>query len=149
MEGFLPGAENMKKIKGILFDLEGALLAQDPGLTGPWRVAPGGLKVIRRLYDRGYRLGIVSRRSGEEVLGWLREEGLLQYFEAVQSFGAEGCQRACGQMGLELSECVQVTGDSDGEAGLGACILVTDQSENGGNCAVCRLADLPDLPIFQ
>ena len=139
----------MKKIKGILFDLEGALLAHDLGHAGPWRAAPGGLKVIRRLYDRGYRLGIVSRRSGEDVLDWLREEGLLQYFEAVESFSAEGCRKACGQMGLEPSECVRVAGDADGEAGLRACILVTDQPENGADCAVSRLADLPDLPIFQ
>ena len=139
----------MKKIKGILFDLEGALLTQDPGPAGPWRVAPGGLKVIRRLYDQGYRLGIVSQQSGEEVLNWLREEGLLQYFEAVRPLSAEGCRTACGQMGLEPSECVWVTRDPAGEAGLGACILVTDQPKNGADHIVSRLADLPDFPIFQ
>ena len=140
----------MKKIKGILFDLEGVLLADDAESAGPWRVAPGGLRVIRRLYDRGYRLGIVSQQSGEEdVLDWLREEGLLQYFEAVQPLSVEGCRTACEQMGLELSECVRVTGAPAGEPGLGACILVTDQPENGADHIASRLADLPDLPIFQ
>ena len=47
-------------------------------------VVPGGLKVIRGLYERGFRLGIISNLIGEnEIPDWLREDGLAQYFDAV------------------------------------------------------------------
>lgn len=130
----------MGKIKGILFDLEGALLS--PGSSQSWRAAPGAWRTVRKLYDRGYRLGILTGRSVEEVLERLRREGLIQYFEAVCPFGAEGGLAACEQMGLEPSACAWVTGDPEREIDVGLRVLAADRGP-------CRLADIPELPALR
>ena len=53
-------------------------------VKGLRHVVPGGLQVIRGLYERGFRLGIISNLIGEnEIPDWLREDGLAQYFDAA------------------------------------------------------------------
>ena len=101
-------------------------------------VVPGGLKVIRALYERGYRLGIISNLIGEtEVPDWLEEDGLDPYFDAVvlssvcglRKPGAEIYRVACRAIGAAPEDCVSVADnvkrDIPGakEAGIGANIL--------------------------
>lgn len=128
----------MEKIRGVLFDLEGALLLSEQ----PRRAAPGAWRAVRQLYDRGYRLGILTGRSVEEVLEWLRREGLIQYFEAVCPRGPEGRSAACEQLGLEPAVCAWVTGEAEREMGIR--VLAADR-EDGADPAVRRLADLPSI----
>lgn len=145
-------------IRGIFFDLEGALLVhnQGSGEALSWRIAPGGLKIIRRLYEQGRRLGIFSHQAGEEeILNWLREEGLLQYFEAVLAEpDVRAYQAGCAAVGLEPEECAVVIGgageDTARAAGMGAVILLADSTEEiAGETVAAHLADIPDLSILQ
>lgn len=86
-------------------------------VKGLRHVVEGGLQVIRGLYERGYRLGIISNLIGEnEVPDWLEEDGLDRYFDAVVLSSVCGMRKPCfeiyqlaaREMGVELSECVSV-----------------------------------------
>ena len=105
---------------------------------GKRRVVDGGLQVIRGLYERGYRLGIISNLIGEdEIPGWLREDGLTQYFDAVvlssvchiRKPDPEIYRLGCEELGLEPEECVSVADNLGRDitgakmAGIGANIL--------------------------
>ncbi len=86
-------------------------------VKGKRRVVEGGLQVIRGLYGRGYRLGIISNLIGEnEIPDWLREDGLAQYFDAVilssvchiRKPDPEIYRMGCAELGLPPDECVSV-----------------------------------------
>lgn len=128
---------------------------------GRRKAVPGGLRTIRTLYDRGYRLGIVSNSVGErEILGWLEESGVKQYFEAaavspvchVRKPDPAIYRLACGEMGLEPGECASVSGgDFEGEtaAGIGVRILLAGTvGENRPDYIVDRFPDILELPVL-
>lgn len=142
-------------------------------IKGRRHVVPGGLQVIRGLYERGYRLGIISNLIGEhEIPDWLREDGLAQYFDAVvlssvchiRKPAPEIYRIACEEMGLEPGECVSVADNLDRDitgaktAGIGANILFispeklakkTITDENRPDYIVHQFPEILDLPILQ
>lgn len=80
-------------------------------------VVDGGVEVIKGLYERGYRLGIISNLIGEnEVPDWLEEDGLDQYFDSVILSSVCHMRKPCGEiyqlcaqeMGVDLADCVSV-----------------------------------------
>ena len=80
-------------------------------------VVDGGREVLRTLYERGYKLGIVSNLIGEhEVPDWLEEDRLDGYFDSVvlssvchlRKPGAEIYHIAARELGVDLSECASV-----------------------------------------
>lgn len=136
-------------------------------------VVPGGLRVIRALYERGYRLGIISNLIGEEEIpNWLREDGLAQYFDAVILSSVCHIRKpdprmyamGCEELGLEPEECVSVADNLNRDitgakaAGMGANILFispeklakkTITDENRPDYIVHRFPEILDLPILQ
>ena len=142
-------------------------------VKGLRHVVPGGLKVIRGLYDRGYRLGIISNLIGEhEIPDWLREDGLAQYFDAVvlssvchiRKPDPRIYQMGCEELGLTPEECVSVADNLGRDitgakaAGIGANILFitpeklakkTITDENRPDYIVHRFPEILDLPILQ
>ena len=136
-------------------------------------VVEGGLQVIRGLYERGYRLGIISNLIGEdEIPNWLREDGLAQYFDAVVLSSVCHIRKpdpaiyrmGCEQLGLGPGECVSVADNLGRDitgakaAGIGANILFispeklakkTITDENRPDYIVHRFIDILDLPILQ
>ena len=142
-------------------------------VKGLRHVVPGGLKVIRGLYDRGYRLGIISNLIGEhEIPDWLREDGLAQYFDAVvlssvchiRKPDPKIYQMGCEELGLTPEECVSVADNLGRDitgakaAGIGANILFispeklakkTITDENRPDYIVHQFADILDLPILS
>ena len=141
-------------------------------VKGLRHVVPGGLKVIRGLYDRGYRLGIISNLIGErEIPDWLREDGLAQYFDAVvlssvchiRKPDPRIYQMGCKELGLTPEECVRVADNLGRDitgakaAGIGANILFispeklakkTITDENRPDYIVHQFTDILDLPIL-
>ena len=129
--------------------------------------------MIRGLYERGYRLGIISNLIGEdEIPDWLREDGLTQYFGAVvlssvchiRKPDPEIYRLGCEELGLEPEECVSVADNLGRDitgakmAGIGANILFispeklakkTITDENRPNHIVHQFKDILDLPILQ
>lgn len=80
-------------------------------------VVDGGTEVIKGLYKRGYKLGIISNLIGEnEVPDWLEEDGLDRYFDSVVLSSACGLRKPCSEiyqlaareLGVELADCVSV-----------------------------------------
>lgn len=137
------------------------LTAQFRRTRGRRKTVPGGLRVVRTLYDRGYRLGIVSNSVGErEIPGWLEENGLKQYFEAVAVSSV--ChirkpdpaifQLICGELGLEPEECASVSaGNFEGEAtaGIGVTILPGGTAgRNRPDYVVDRFPEILELPVL-
>ena len=142
-------------------------------VKGLRHVVPGGLQVIRRLYERGYRLGIISNLIGEkEIPNWLREDGLAQYFDAVVLSSVCHIRKpdpqiyhmGCKELGLEPEECVSVADNLGRDitgakaAGIGANILFitpeklakkTITDENRPDYIVHRFPEILDLPILQ
>ncbi len=142
-------------------------------VKGLRHVVEGGLQVIRGLYERGYRLGIISNLIGEdEIPNWLREDGLAQYFDAVVLSSVCHIRKpdpaiyrmGCEQLGLEPEECVSVADNLGRDitgakaAGIGANILFispeklakkTITDENRPDYIVHRFIDILDLPILQ
>lgn len=142
-------------------------------VKGLRHVVEGGLQVIRGLYERGYRLGIISNLIGEdEIPNWLREDGLAQYFDAVVLSSVCHIRKpdpaiyrmGCEQLGLEPGECVSVADNLGRDitgakaAGIGANILFispeklakkTITDENRPDYIVHRFIDILDLPILQ
>lgn len=142
-------------------------------VKGLRHVVPGGLQVIRSLYERGYRLGIISNLIGEEEIpNWLQEDGLTQYFDAVvlssvchiRKPDPKIYQMGCRELGLEPEECVSVADNLGRDitgakaAGIGANILfispeklakkiITD--ENRPDYIVHHFPDILDLPILR
>ena len=142
-------------------------------VKGLRHVVEGGLQVIRGLYERGYRLGIISNLIGEdEIPNWLREDGLAQYFDAVVLSSVCHIRKpdpaiyrmGCEQLGLGPGECVSVADNLGRDitgakaAGIGANILFispeklakkTITDENRPAYIVHRFIDILDLPILQ
>ena len=142
-------------------------------VKGLRHVVEGGLQVIRGLYERGYRLGIISNLIGEnEIPDWLREDGLAQYFDAVVLSSVCHIRKpdptiyrmGCEQLGLGPGECVSVADNLGRDitgakaAGIGANILFispeklakkTITDENRPDYIVHRFIDILDLPILQ
>lgn len=142
-------------------------------VKGLRHVVPGGLQVIRRLYERGYRLGIISNLIGEEEIpNWLREDGLAQYFDAVVLSSVCHIRKpdpqiyhmGCEELGLEPEECVSVADNLGRDitgakaAGIGANILFitpeklakkTITEENRPDYIVHQFPEILDLPILQ
>jgi len=142
-------------------------------VKGKRRVVAGGLQVIRRLYERGYRLGIISNLIGEnEIPDWLREDGLAQYFEAVvlssvchiRKPDPEIYRMGCEALGLEPEECVSVADNLGRDitgakaVGMGANILFispeklakkTITDENRPDYIVHQFPEILNLPILQ
>lgn len=142
-------------------------------VKGKRRVVAGGLQVIRRLYERGYRLGIISNLIGEnEIPDWLREDGLAQYFEAVvlssvchiRKPDPEIYRMGCEALGLEPEECVSVADNLGRDitgakaVGIGANILFispeklakkTITDENRPDYIVHQFPEILNLPILQ
>lgn len=140
---------------------------------GKRHVVEGGVEVIRGLYSRGYRLGIISNLIGENEIGdWLRADGLDRYFSAVilspvchiRKPDPEMYLIGCREMGLEPSECASVADNLNRDitgakaAGIGANILFispeklakkTITEENRPDYIVHRFVDILDLPILQ
>lgn len=142
-------------------------------VKGLRHVVEGGLQVIRGLYERGYRLGIISNLIGEdEIPNWLREDGLAQYFDAVVLSSVCHIRKpdpaiyrmGCEQLGLEPGQCVSVADNLGRDitgakaAGIGANILFispeklakkTITEENRPDYIVHRFIEILDLPILQ
>ena len=142
-------------------------------VKGLRHVVEGGLQVIRGLYERGYRLGIISNLIGEdEIPNWLREDGLAQYFDAVVLSSVCHIRKpdptiyrmGCEHLGLGPGECVSVADNLGRDitgakaAGIGANILFispeklakkTITDENRPDYIVHRFIDILDLPILQ
>ena len=142
-------------------------------VKGLRHVVPGGLQVIRKLYERGYRLGIISNLIGEEEIpNWLREDGLAQYFDAVVLSSVCHIRKpdpqiyhmGCEELGLEPEECVSVADNLGRDitgakaAGIGANILFitpeklakkTITEENRPDYIVHQFPEILDLPILQ
>ena len=142
-------------------------------VKGLRHVVEGGLQVIRGLYERGYRLGIISNLIGEdEIPDWLREDGLIQYFGAVilssvcriRKPDPEIYRLGCEELGLEPEECVSVADNLGRDitgakaVGIGANVLFispeklakkTITDENRPDFIVHQFKDILDLPILQ
>ncbi len=142
-------------------------------VKGKRRVVAGGLQVIRGLYGRGYRLGIISNLIGEnEIPDWLREDGLAQYFDAVvlssvchiRKPDPEIYRIGCAELGLAPDECVSVADNLGRDitgakaAGIGSNILFispeklakkTITDENRPDYIVHAFSDILGLPILQ
>ena len=136
-------------------------------VKGLRHVVEGGLQVIRGLYERGYRLGIISNLIGEdEIPNWLREDGLAQYFDAVVLSSVCHIRKpdptiyrmGCEQLGLGPGECVSVADNLGRDITGGANILFispeklakkTITDENRPDYIVHRFIDILDLPILQ
>lgn len=136
-------------------------------MEGERRVVPGALRTVRTLYNRGFRLGIVSNLVGErEIPDWLEESGVKQYFEAlalspvcrVRRPDPEIYRPVWEELGLEPRECASISGasgrDIRGEkaAGIGVSILLAQpdfQGTAGADYVVRQLPEVLDLPPLQ
>ena len=101
-------------------------------------VVDGGVEVIRTLFERGYRLGIISNLIGEtEVPDWLEEDGLDKYFSSVVLSSVCHLRKPCAEiyriasqeLDVDLADCVSVADnvkrDLSGaiDAGVGCNII--------------------------
>lgn len=101
-------------------------------------IVDGGVRVVKTLHERGYRLGIVSNLIGEtEVPDWLEESGLGPCFSSVVLSSVCGLRKpdpeiyriALRELGVEAGECVSVADNAKRditgavEAGIGCSIL--------------------------
>lgn len=77
----------------------------------------GGVEVLKGLYERGYKLAIISNLIGEYEIGdWLKEEELDKYFSSVvlssvihiRKPDPEIYRIASRELGLEPGECVSI-----------------------------------------
>ena len=159
--------------KGRLREVCHELTYQYRQAKGLRLVVPGGLQVIRGLYGRGYRLGIISNLIGEnEIPDWLQEDGLTQYFDAVVLSSVCRIRKpdpriyhmGCEELGLAPEECVSVADNLGRDitgakaAGIGANILFispeklakkTITDENRPDYIVHQFPEILDLPILQ
>ena len=130
------------------------------------------MEVIRELYRRGYKLGIISNLIGEEEIpNWLRDDGLDRYFDAVvlssvchiRKPDPRMYQMGCDALGLRPEECVSVADNLNRDitgakaAGIGANVLFispeklkkkTITDANRPDYIVHRFLDILDLPIL-
>ena len=106
-------------------------------------VVDGGAEVVKTLYERGYKLGIISNLIGEnEVPDWLEEDGLDQYFDTVilssvchlRKPDSEIYRVACEAIGAAPEDCVSVADNIKRDipgakiAGIG-CNIIFDSPE--------------------
>ena len=141
-------------------------------VKGLRHVVDGGVEVIRELYRRGYKLGIISSLIGEEEIpNWLRDDGLDRYFDAVvlssvchiRKPDPRMYQMGCDALGLRPEECVSVADNLNRDitgakaAGIGANVLFispeklkkkTITDANRPDYIVHRFLDILDLPIL-
>lgn len=141
-------------------------------VKGLRHVVDGGVEVIRELYRRGYKLGIISNLIGEEEIpNWLRDDGLDRYFDAVvlssvchiRKPDPRMYQMGCDALGLRPEECVSVADNLNRDitgakaAGIGANVLFispeklakkTMTDANRPDYIVHRFLDILDLPIL-
>lgn len=141
-------------------------------VKGLRHVVDGGVEVIRELYRRGYKLGIISNLIGEEEIpNWLRDDGLDRYFDAVvlssvchiRKPDPRMYQMGCDALGLRPEECVSVADNLNRDitgakaAGIGANVLFispeklkkkTITDANRPDYIVHRFLDILDLPIL-
>lgn len=141
-------------------------------VKGLRHVVDGGVEVIRELYRRGYKLGIISNLIGEEEIpNWLRDDGLDRYFDAVvlssvchiRKPDPRMYQMGCDALGLRPEECVSVADNLNRDitgakaAGIGANVLFispeklkkkTITDANRPDYIVHRFPDILDLPIL-
>lgn len=141
-------------------------------VKGLRHVVDGGVEVIRELYRRGYKLGIISNLIGEEEIpNWLRDDGLDRYFDAVvlssvchiRKPDPRMYQMGCEALGLRPEECVSVADNLNRDitgakaAGIGANVLFispeklakkTMTDANRPDYIVHRFLDILDLPIL-
>lgn len=141
-------------------------------VKGLRHVVDGGVEVIRELYRRGYKLGIISNLIGEEEIpNWLRDDGLDRYFDAVvlssvchiRKPDPRMYQMGCEALGLRPEECVSVADNLNRDitgakaAGIGANVLFispeklkkkTITDANRPDYIVHRFLDILDLPIL-
>lgn len=140
---------------------------------GKRHVVEGGVEVIKALYQRGYKLGIISNLIGEnEIYDWLREDGLARYFDSVvlssvchiRKPDPEIYHIACRELGLEPQECASIADNLNRDipggkaAGMGVNILVispekltkkTITEENRPDYIIHRFRDILDLPVLK
>ena len=131
-------------------------------VKGKRRVVEGGLQVIRGLYGRGYRLGIISNLIGEnEIPDWLREDGLAQYFDAVilssvchiRKPDPEIYRMGCAELGLPPDECVSVADNLGRDitgakaVGIGANITIMMACSSARRSWRKRLSPMKTGPI--
>lgn len=158
----LPELE-VDRLRQLCHDLTAALRRME----GARRVVPGALRTVRTLYDRGFRLGIVSNLVGErEIPGWLEESGVKQYFDAaalspvcrIRRPDPEIYRPVWEELGLEPQECASISGasgrDIQGEkaAGIGVSILLAQpgfQGTAGADFVVHRFPEVLDLSPLQ
>ena len=137
------------------------------------RMVEGGLKVIRVLKERGFRLGIISNLIGEEeIFMWLKQDRLEGYFDTVilssvcriRKPDPEMYLMGCRGLRLEPDECASIADNLNRDitgakrAGIGANILFispeklakkTITDENRPDYIIHRFTDALDLPILQ
>ncbi len=130
--------------------------------AGKRLLVPNGKKVIDTLYQRGYRLGIISNLiTSEEVPLWLEESGLGHYFDPVilscvcglRKPGLEIYRLAAQQVGLPEEE-IAFVGDNISRdmvgskaAGYGLNVLFTNPETLSQNPFTEQ--NRPDAVIFR
>lgn len=142
-------------------------------VKGLRHVVDGGVEVIKALFAKGYKLGIISNLIGEdEIPNWLRDDGLEQYFDAVVLSSVCHIRKpdprmykmGCEQLGLRPEECASVADNLNRDitgakaAGIGANILFispeklakkTITEENRPDYIVHHFTQILELPIFK
>lgn len=86
--GFTLGQiEALEKNKTVAIDFDGVIHAYSKGFQGldsAYDVAHvGAHESIKKLYDEGYRLVVLTSRPAHIVRPWLKKNDLSQYFDAV------------------------------------------------------------------
>ena len=136
-------------------------------------IVEGGREVIHTLFERGYKLGIISNLIGEKEIGdWLDTDGLTPYFSSVVLSSVCGLRKpdpemylmGCRELGLAPEECASVADNLDRDitgakaAGIGANVLFispeklakkTITDANRPDYIVHRFIDILDLPLFK
>lgn len=109
-------------------------------------VAEGGLETVKKLYKRGYIMGIISNVITErEIPDWLEADGLTEYFKSVVLSSVFGKRKpdpaiyleAAKRAEVEPNRCVYVgdnfARDVEGtrNAGFGMVIIMPDEKDKG------------------
>ncbi len=135
----LPG-EPEEKLRAICHEMT----YQYRQVKGKRYVVDGGVRVIRTLKERGFRLGILSNLIGEnEIYDWLEEDGLAAFFDAVvlssvchiRKPDPEMYFMGCRALGLAPAECASIADNLNRDitgakaAGIGANILFISEEK--------------------
>ena len=133
----------------------------------------GGMEVVRELFERGYKLGIISNLIGEtEIANWVRDSGLAPFFDIIvvsakcglRKPGHEIYELACERLGVPPQQCVSVADNLDRDilgakkAGIYKNILYiskeklakkTITEENAPDYIVHTFPDILNLDMFN